>query len=457
MSFCTNPNCVQPQNSDDSRFCRRCGKLLLLKDRYRAIRPIGSGGFGRAFLALDQHIPSQPNCVIKQFYFAGGSGFRKAIELFHQEAVHLDNLQHPQIPKLLAHFEQEQELYLVEEFITGQNLAQELRQKGVFSESQIWQVLKNLLPVLVFIHSQKVIHRDIKPANIMRRTPSGELVLIDFGIAKQITAGALLHTGTSIGSPEYMSPEQVKGKALPASDLYSLGVTCINLLTSISPFNLFDITSDRWAWRDYLPNGNLIDNYLGQILDKLLQNALSERYETAAQALQALTLPPPTVLLPQRQKKSSLTLSSQVGINYKELRELLTAKKWQAADKLTWVLMCQALSKPTDSFIFPGEIDRFPCEDLLIIDQLWTKYSQGHFGFSIQKQIYENCNHDYGQFCAAVGWNLHQSTSSSQKLSFQMSAPTGHLPSHIWAGGTVLGRQVSILVAKLTSCYNEFL
>jgi serine/threonine protein kinase len=429
--------------------------LLLLKDRYRPLHQIGSGGFGRTFLAIDLHIPSQPQCVIKQLSFpdTNQSTFAKAVALFRQEAVRLDELRHPQIPQLLAHFEQRNYLYLVQEFITGKTLAQELHQDGVLNEVQIWQVLESLLPVLQFVHAHQVIHRDIKPANIMRRSAGGELVLIDFGVAKQFTATALLQTGTTIGSPEYMPPEQTRGKATPASDLYSLGVTCLHLLTGISPFDLFDVSKDRWAWRDYLIRGRDVSDRLGEILDKLIQNALSQRFQSAEEVLAAMK---PQSAKPAA-KKFVFSLDSPTGVNYKQLQNLLASRKWQQADQETWKLMCQILKKPTDHNFLSGiDIESIPCQDLQTIDQLWTKYSKGRFGFSIQAQIYTNCENDYGQFCASVGWDLYYSTSSRQKLSFNLSAPSGHLPSHQWAGGSVLGRHMRILATKLTNCYDEF-
>lgn len=458
MKLCPHISCLYPHNSDTARFCTNCGKQLLLKDRYHLVHLIGRGGFGITFLAVDEHLPSKSKCVIKQFCFPenNGKSFEKAVELFRQEAVRLSELQHPQIPELLDYFEQENQLYLVEEWIVGQTLAQELQQQGVFSETQIWELLKDLLPVLQFIHVRQVIHRDIKPENIMRRSSLAgkgkDLVLIDFGVAKQITATALLHTGTTVGSPGFMAPEQMRGKVLPASDLYSLGVSCIYLLTGTSPFDLFDVTSDRWIWRDYVLNKGKLNTRLANILDKLLQNALPQRYKSAAEVLQALNFAINLESSPSILKKPVYTLNSEVGVDYHHLRDLLATRQWQSADKQTWVLMCQALKKPSGSYLFSSDIEHLPCEDLEIIDELWVKYSKGRFGFSVQKQIYESVDHDYGQFCAAIGWNLPHATSVVQQLLFRLSAPLGHLPSHIWAGGTQVGRHVSALVAKLAGC-----
>ncbi len=446
MSFCT--NCLYPQNPDDARFCLKCGKPLLLKERYRPLYPLGQGGFGRTLLAVDEHIPSRPQCVIKQLCFPeeNPATFHKAADLFRQEALRLDELRHPQIPQLLAHFEQENRLYLVQELISGQTLAQELAQQGVFTEAQIQKILQDLLPVLVFIHDHHVIHRDIKPENMMRKSPEGDLVLIDFGIAKYISATEMMKTGTTIGSPEYMSPEQMRGKAVPASDIYSLGVSCIQLLTGISPFDLFDDTSDRWMWRDYLLPTNQVTSYLSDILDKMIQNALGQRYKSAKQVLEVMAVKT------QPEKKPQIT---DIGLNYTRLRDFLTWKQWEKADEETWALMCQALSKRKNSYLSYSDLETLPCQDFQIIDQLWTKYSQGHFGFSIQVQIYHACDNDYGQFCAQVGWYLPYSTSARQKLTFKLSAPTGHLPSHFWASGTQLGRQMKALTAKVSNCYSS--
>ncbi len=291
MSYCLNPACPRPdQNQDGTKFCRSCGSKLLLKDRYRAIKPIGQGGFGITFLAVDEDKPSKPHCVIKQFFpqAQGTSNIQKAAELFHQEAMRLDELgRHPQIPDLLAHFDQDGFSYLVQEFIEGLTLSQELASKRSFNETEVRQVLNDLLPVLQFVHSQQVIHRDIKPANIIHRSgKAGQLVLVDFGASKVATKAALQQTGTTIGSPEYVAPEQARGWAVFASDIYSLGVTCIHLLTGLSPFNLYDIQQDRWVWRQKLPHP--VSDAFGKILDKMMVAAIDRRYQSAAEVLKDL-------------------------------------------------------------------------------------------------------------------------------------------------------------------------
>ena len=301
MSYCLNPSCPSPQNPAGTNFCRTCGAKLLLKERYRTIKPIGQGGFGKTFLAVDEDKPSQPRCVIKQFFpqAQGTNTVQKAAELFTQEAVRLDELgKHPQIPELLAYFSQDSQQYLVQEFIDGKDLAHELAENGVFNEAQVRSLLNDLLPVLQFVHQHQVIHRDIKPENIIRRHRDSQLVLVDFGASKVATGTSLARTGTAIGSAGYSAPEQNIGRAVFASDVYGLGVTCIHLLTGRHPFDLFDANEGIWVWRDACSQP--VSVALGRILDKMLESAINRRYQSAAEVLRDLNSQmPPIVVQPQ--------------------------------------------------------------------------------------------------------------------------------------------------------------
>lgn len=279
MTYCFNPTCTKPTNRHEAEVCENCGAKLLLQDRYQILKLLGQGGFGKTFLAVDLLDPTKPRCVVKQFFPQVHSREQqeKAAELFLQEAQRLETLgNHPRIPKFLAHFTEDNRQYLVQEFIDGQNLAQEMDERGCLDESQIRQLLIDLLPVLRFIHLHEIIHRDIKPANIIRRSKDRRLVLVDFGAAKFATGTALIRTGTVIGSAEYTAPEQGRGKAVFASDIYSLGVTCIHLLTNVPPFDLFDSSEGVWVWRQYLKNP--VGESLGRILDKAIEFTTSKRY-----------------------------------------------------------------------------------------------------------------------------------------------------------------------------------
>lgn len=293
MSQCLNPGCSRPYNPDNARFCQNCGATLLLGDRFKAMKLIGQGGFGRTFLAVDESDPDRRFCVIKQAFLApqNAADAQKAIALFRQEAERLERLgQHPQIPQFIAHFEGAQGQFLVQEFIDGDTLESLLQDSGTFTEEEIWQVLEDLLPVLEFIHRQRVVHRDIKPENIISPVGGDRLVLVDFGASKQLTATTLATTGTVIGSAGYAAPEQAIGRPELSSDLYGLGVTCIHLMTGLHPFDLYSVSQDAWVWKDYLPAP--ISSRLKRVLDRLIQRATSQRYRSASEVLADLAEPP---------------------------------------------------------------------------------------------------------------------------------------------------------------------
>ena len=190
--------------------------------------------------------------------------------------------EHTNIPTLNDYFVAAAEQYLVQEFIGGDNLERELSTAGAWREKEVRQLLRDLLPIIQFVHDRLVVHRDIKPENIVRRQSDRALVLVDFGAAKVATD----KTATVIGSAAYTAPEQLKGKAVLESDLYSLGVTCIHLLTQVHPFDLYDSGENEWKWRDYLEQP--VSDRLGKILDKMLEGATNKRYQSANEILQDL-------------------------------------------------------------------------------------------------------------------------------------------------------------------------
>ncbi len=289
MTYCINPNCKLPENEDDAETCNACASRLVLRGRYRAVKVLGQGGFGKTYKAIDEDRLGA-DCVIKQFMpqVQGVGALEKAAELFNQEAIRLYELgSHSQIPTLLAYFIHQNNQYLVQEFVPGVDLLKELETEGRFSEEKIWTILFDLLPILQFVHEHQVIHRDLKPENLIRRESDRRLVLIDFGGAKQIKSVSSSITGTTIGSQGFIPIEILtEGQVFPSSDLYSLGVTCFNLLTQISPDKLFIKYGFSWIgkWRKALKSP--ISDGLAHVLGKFLQENLEDRYQSAAEALE---------------------------------------------------------------------------------------------------------------------------------------------------------------------------
>lgn len=294
MICCLNPNCAQPINPVTADTCQSCGTRLIkhLRGRYTPVRLLGRGGFGRTYLAIDVD-RLNTGCVIKQFapQTQGTKSFKKAVQLFEQEALRLNELgEHSQIPSLLAYFEHDQYLYLVQQMVEGRTLFQEVNRQGAYSWAAIRSLLEDLLPLLQFIHERGVIHRDITPTNIIRRKLDSKPVLIDFGVARQFSETILYEPGTRIGTEGYAPIEQLRsGQAYPSSDLYSLGATCLHLLTGCKPDTLYSPLQGRWLWQEKLQeNGRSIDPELGNILERLVKDVISERFQTAKDALEAL-------------------------------------------------------------------------------------------------------------------------------------------------------------------------
>jgi serine/threonine-protein kinase len=267
----------------------------MLRDRYRASRILGRGGFATTFLAVDEQLPGQPTCVIKQLrpILNAAHILEMSQELFQREATTLGKIgNHPQLPRLLDYFELEQDFYLIQEYVSGATLQQEVRRSGQFEESMVKEVLREVLPILDYLHQQQVIHRDIKPANIIRRTIDKKLVLIDFGAVKdQVNQAAADNpdhttlTSFAVGTPGFAPPEQMAMRPVYASDIYSLGMTCIYLLTGKSPKDLnYNQSTGELHWQNQVR----LSPRFQRVLEKMLEVSVRDRYQSAKEALLAL-------------------------------------------------------------------------------------------------------------------------------------------------------------------------
>ncbi|MBH8562340.1 protein kinase [Nostoc sp. CENA67] len=273
--------------------------------RYQILTQLGQGGFGTTFLAQDMQRPGNPQCVVKHFKPLSNDEYtlREAKRLFDLEAATLEILgQHEQIPQLLAHVEENQEFYLVQEFIPGYDLSEELPPKtNQLSEAEVVKLLKEILSVLKFVHQRNVIHRDIKPANIRRRNSDGKIVLIDFGAVKQISTQIANSQGQSsftvaIGTPGYMPSEQANQVPQFSSDIYAVGIIAIQALTGINPTDFSGLrlpknpNTGEIDWRTHTK----ISPKVADIIDKMVRYDFRQRYQTAELALQALEKLPKT-------------------------------------------------------------------------------------------------------------------------------------------------------------------
>ena len=267
----------------------------LLNNRYRIVKTLGRGGFGETYLTIDNHMPSGRKCVLKQLKPIVKQPKMPSWmqERFQREAAILEELGDgsSQIPQLYAYFSEDDKFYLVQEWIEGLTLNQYWEQEGNLHRDEVRQILLQLLPVLDYVHSRKIIHRDIKPENIILRQGDNLPFLIDFGAVKEAIATEVNQNSgstysASIGTPGYMSSEQAAGRPIYSSDLYSLGLTAIFLLTGQAPHELeTDPRTGEIMWREHTAN---LDDELAAIIDRAVRFHPRDRFSTAREMLAAL-------------------------------------------------------------------------------------------------------------------------------------------------------------------------
>lgn len=276
----------------------------LLTGRYLILKQLGAGGFSETHLARDKYLPHHPLCVVKCLKLSSSSTitWETAQRLFETEARILDQLgqNHSQIPTLFAYCHEQDQVYQVQEYIDGENLAGWIAQKRRLTSAAAIELLLEVLPVLDYIHSLRVIHRDVKPSNLIRRRSDGKMVLIDFGAACLLPETGCNTSPDSddmpmaIGTPGYMPDEQHLGMCQFNSDLYALGILVIQLLTGVQPQQFQqNLISGELNWQTYLPEP-AIDPKLIAILDQMIRSHPNHRYQQAAEVLTALQALPKT-------------------------------------------------------------------------------------------------------------------------------------------------------------------
>lgn len=310
--YCTRPKCCEPVNdfpeldqrhelhTAKQRHCKSCDMPQILAGRYIPEKLLAKSGLSNAYLGRDRHSTQFRKCVIKQFQPSDDFNqktLQMAEDLFFREAEVLETLgnQHPQIPRLYAFFPliipdeetgvEKEFFYLVQEFIEGETLEEEVKSKGKLSEQEIYEVLESMLGVLQFVHEQGSIHRDIKPSNIIR-DQQGKLYLLDFGAVKRVAIGeSTASYSTGIYTMGFAPPEQMQGrKVYPSSDLYALAATCLNLLTAKPIHHLYDSYHNQWSWREHCQ----VSDKLANILEPMLSSTPKDRFHSAEEVLAVL-------------------------------------------------------------------------------------------------------------------------------------------------------------------------
>ncbi|MGL5064237.1 MAG: protein kinase domain-containing protein [Microcoleus sp.] len=466
------------------------GKALY-GDRYIIEQKIdkGEGSLGVTYLA--QKAQNQQRVVIKTLKdeYAADSQFAWYREKFRDEALLLSLCRHPNIVQIENYFTEGELPCIVMEYVAGEDLWNRVNQRGILSEAEalnyIWQVGE----AVTVVHEKGLLHRDIKPSNIMLRD-NRQAILIDFGLARgfipdrsqQVTIGV---------THGFAPPEQYIdfGKFSESTDIYALAATLYYLLTKIPPTAAFLRALNHPLKPIFQVNSQVSDRVYEAIVQGMEMDA-SNRPQSVKQWLAMLPVPDPNfeikidrsqpaesvipsvspkvrIPVPPTQMPPSppLKLISARGVDYRKLDKLLAAGKWKEADAETVYRMLEVPGKQEEGWLTVEDAIEFPCEDLRTIDRLWVEYSQGRFGFSVQRRIYESLggSHEYdsevwNKLGDAVGWRKNGEWLYYNDLSFSIDAPTGNLP---WRGGLAggvmgfgwFGLSPSDWASKLEKCH----
>ncbi|WP_242040686.1 serine/threonine-protein kinase [Coleofasciculus sp. FACHB-1120] len=478
--------------------------------RYIIEKQLGKGGFGIAYLAWNKKGRSVVIKTLKEEVLSDperGAFLTKYRQDFRDEALRLSLCRHPHIVQMENSFHEGRLPCIVMEYIQGEDLWQCVKRQGVLSEAEALHYIRQIGSALSVIHDKGLLHRDVKPKNIMVRSDRAEAVLIDFGIAREFIPDVTL-THTQAMSNGFAPIEQYAERTRRGeySDVYALAATLYYLLTATVPTAAFLRAAGIALDPPQQLNPNISDRVNQAILggmaftpedrpksvpdwlalfesdsfDNLVQtqNLASAHLQEQPEAT-TLPIDPPvemlTTSLPALPPPNDL--SSEVGIDYSKLRDLLAAGKWQQADRETAALMLKVADRQQEGKLRVEDIENFPCNDLGTIDQLWIKYSNGRFGFSVQKRIWQsiggNAKANYQNFCLfgdCVGWrvrgNLRGDWLFWADLQFTLNAPVGHLPALYsgWVAGWVFAgvgdgwyQVISSIAWRLETCTPQFL
>ena len=335
------------------------------------------------------------------------------------------------------------------DFVQGEDLIRLVKRTGKLSEDKAVRYIKQVGEALTVCHDAGVIHRDCHPGNILLRSHSDTVVLIDFGLAGNIGTEYIKEAGHHSFAPweqilhqslwtHNLTPEDLRkygelGKDVKKAstiDTYTLAATLYYLVTGETPTNSL---SRKLSKQQLIPPINYNRNISSQLNKAILAGLELEPYNRPQSVQEWLKY------LAVSKSAADVQLISVVGMNYTTLRDLLAAGKWREADEETARVMLKVAEREKEGWLEEEHINKFPCEDLRTIDQLWVKYSKGRFGFSVQKRIWIECGgvpgkYDYQvykKFCDRIGWCVKDEWIYWDKLTFNLNAPQGHLPCRI--------------------------
>ncbi|MDJ0620718.1 MAG: serine/threonine-protein kinase [Calothrix sp. MO_192.B10] len=439
---------------------------LIHNGKYKIEKPLGSGGFAVTYQAI--HTKLNRPVVIKtpNLSVQNDPEYPKYVERFIKEGRLLAKVcasPHPHIVQVIDLFEDDNRHCLVMQYIAGMSLWKFVQEQGKLPEAQAVKYIRQIGSALVKVHKQGILHLDVTPPNIMlnfeAEMSNDKAVLIDFGIAGDMSPPSSL--SRTFGNKAFAPYELIRmGKGSqrhPTMDIYCLAASLYYAVTGQCPINSFDRKLDE---EELVPPKQLVPSLSDGVNQAILQGMALEAKDRPQSMQEWLNLlKPPSLVETGVQESVTSTeddLSTEKGVDYTKLRDYLAAGNWKEADYETYLVMLQAVGRQKGDWIKDEELLNFPCTDLRTIDRLWVKYSNGHFGFSVQKRIYlevggkPDGKYDravWYKFGDRVGWRVNQSWILYSDVTFDTSSYVGHLPRR-FHGGHIRCR-FSSLVSRL--------
>jgi serine/threonine-protein kinase len=405
------------------------GKALKKRPQYVIETEIGVGGFGVTYKAKHQDLNFPVVIKTPNSRLCRDANYPKFVEGFRKEGRRLADItkfHHPNIVRIIDFFEEDNLPCLVMDFVKGENLYHLVQNNGILSESIAIDYIKQIADALSICHQNGIIHRDAHPGNMILRENSNTVVLIDFGLAGNVNSQSINQAANMAFAPWEQMLETEKSATI---DVYTLAASLFYLVTGHPPTPSLARKYDNRA----LIEPKQFNSKISDKLNRAIIRGLELDAKNRPQSMEKLVALFPD--LSSGNNGNEVELKSDVGMDYKKLRDLLKAGKWKEADQETVRVMLAVTKREKEGWLDVKSVDIFPCADLRTIDQLWLKYSDGKFGFSVQKRIYKGLggtreyNSDiWEKFGDKVGWRKEGNWLYYSDITFNKQAPEGHLP-----------------------------
>ena len=409
------------------------GKPLKQRPQYVIEKVIGEGGFGITYKARHQDLNFPVVIKTPNSRLCRDANYPKYVEGFRKEGRTLAKISqnhHPNIVRIIDFFEEDNLPCLVMDFVKGENLYHLIQDKGILSEKIAIDYIKQIADALSICHQNGIIHRDAHPGNMILRENSNTVILIDFGLAGNVNSQSINQTGNRAFAPWEQIVEVEKA---PSIDVYTLAASLFYLLTGDTPTPCLA----RKMLNNDLIEPKRINSRISDKLNKAIIKGLELEPKNRPQSMKEWVGLFPG--LSSGNNGNDVELKSAIGMDYTKLRDLLKAGRWKEADKETLQLMLCVGEREEEGWLRIEDIDNFPCDEIRTIDQLWVKYSNGKFGFSVQQKIYQGLGGSkyYDQkmwevFGETVGWRITDNWLCYKEIIFDIKAPKGQFPACIW-------------------------